>query len=660
MATLLANFPQWELLRKQIAEDDLCGEHYVMLVQHHEELAQNHKDLIIRREELKEAMYTDFKTALARFPYYISFWKSYAALVERLDGVKARIEVLARSVSVFPYSLDLWKDYTTLLVERRLHTNEEIKEIFARGAKLVGGHFLSHDFWDSYLSFVLEIDGKNSNDYINVLLEIVKLPLHQYSRYYESFMERVPNFPIEDLIPEVVLKHFLNERFGGNKEVENDSTEIIDAYFSENFLKVQKITNEKWVFESKLTKTDFDFNVLTPDDIKPWLEYIEYERARNDMESGVLLFERAVVPTCFLKDVWIEYARFLIHQKADNSTITKVFNRACDLFVPHDVLDLRYMFAKYHELERKDIPAAKQVLLSCISKNRTNCDPVSQYITLLFKYAQDTNGLLTALLMVVDLFERENASASDNKRRKGKEIQQKIEINNDDVTELQSLLSYKTVGQLITSVVKYQWIISENIEAARKTLERFFKYECVKCNKEYWFTYYKLTATLGEKQSLTNMINYIKVKSQLGITDLNLLLNSYKIFMFKNCKIDELTKNKREYRRIFLETDIESSTHERHFLKVRLSADDNEETVNKRLFRENGHPASVCAGFPITTNPIPMTEPLLEYRHEILFGLKDGEPFFKSKTLANPLPQFRNVEKANALLKYNRDSESSI
>lgn len=665
MGSQLANFPQWEVLRRHLQSDEFSEKTYEEITAHHSELVKNHAVLFSQKKELKQLIYGDFKTILARFPYYTTLWKQYASLVETLDGVEGKIKVFERSLFVFPQSLELWVEYVQILVDSRVRPNEEIKDVLERGSGLIGRHFLSHEYWDIYLGFVLEVDGKNSNDYINVLLKIIKLPLHQYSRYYETFMELVPNFSIHDLITEEDLNGFITEKFNNEKDADNDSVEIIDSYFNENFELVQKVTNEKWGFESKITKSDFDFKPLTIDELTPWVEYIDYELNRDDVPSAVSLFERAIVPTCFLNDIWIKYTRFLIQHKVDNSNIVKVFNRACDQFVPFDVLDLRYMYIKFLELVKKDDDSAKKVFLSTISKNNTDCDPVCKYISFLLRKVEDKNSLIGDLLTAVKLYELENYNSSDeesSKKRKLKTSQkeQMLEIHTEDIKTMYGLLTYRTIGQVIVSIVKYQWLELSDIVKTRETLEKFFKYELVKCNREYWFAYYKFESIQNEKPNLTNLINYVKLHSQLTPNDLNLLLNQYKKYMFKNCKIDELVKQKRDIHRIFLETDIESSTHERHFLKFRLSEENNEETENRRLFRENGHPSSICEGVPMTTNPIPLMEPLLGFKQEILFGLKGNKPIYKSKTIANPVPQFRNVEKANSLLKYNRDSESSI
>lgn len=660
----LGNFPQWEVLRKQIASDEFCAKFYQEIIQHHEELVENHYDLLLKRIDLKELMYEDFKSTLARFPYYTEVWKRYAALVGKLDGLEGKLKVFERCLSVFPYSLELWIEYVNNLIENNFKSNEEIKSILEKGSELIGRHFLSHEYWDIYLNFILEIDGKNSNDYINILLKIIKLPLHQYSRYYKCLMELAPNFSILDLIPKDELDEYITHKFNNEKNADNDSAEIIDSYFNDNFQTIQKLTNEKWIFESKITKFDFDLTLVTEEELTPWIEYIDYEIKRNDLKSGISLFERAVIPTCFIKNIWIKYTRFLIHQKAGNSSIVKVFNRACDQFVPFDILDLRYMYIKYLQLIKLDDESVKNVFISTISKNNTNCDPVCKYISFLLCKTDDKDSFIKDLLTAVKLYEFENYGDNPavSKKRKLNKPQEdnNYHIYNDDIKVLYDFLTYRTISQLIVSIVRYQWIELSNIEKTRETFEFFFKYELVKCSREYWFSYFKFEYMQGGKHNLTNLINYIKLYSQLAPKDLNLLLNNYKVFMFRNCKIDELVKHKRDIHRIFLETDIESSTHERHFLKIRLSEDNTEETENKRLFKENGHPASICEGIPTTTNPIPLMEPLLGFRHEIPFGLKGNKPIFKSKTIANPLPQFRNVEKANTLLKYNRDSESLI
>ena len=56
--------------------------------------------------------------------------------------------------------------------------------LFERGAANVGLDFLSHLFWDKYIEF-----EKSMQDYLRVMKvldRIIRIPIHQYARFFEE------------------------------------------------------------------------------------------------------------------------------------------------------------------------------------------------------------------------------------------------------------------------------------------------------------------------------------------------------------------------------------------------------------------------------------------------------------------------------------------
>lgn len=637
------DFPDWAKIRTGLEDvSEFSGKE---MAKHHLNFAETHLEFILKHKRMKEELKADFERVLDMYPFWTALWQDFAELELKLGGPLAKLEVYQKATSASPYSLELWLGYGQLLVEKNTKS-EEVKRILAKGGDLVGSHFLSHDYWDLYLSYLESIDGtKNTNDYINVLLKIIRLPLYQYSRYYESFLELATNFAVEDLIPGIEIGDGKNE------------IEVINSHFNENFTKIQNLSNERWKYESKLEQVDFTLDLISQDDLSPWIKYLDWAMEK-DKSNCVALFERALIPACFVQDIWMKYLRFMIHEEMPENQIVKTFNRACDKFTPLDLLDLRYMFVKYLQLVRKDDMKAKEVLLSIITQNDTNCGPVAVFIDFLLSKASSKDLLITDLETMIEISENgKKKIEGSTKKRKLQTAEPTLEhVKNSDLKLLYPLLTYRTVGQLIVSIVRFYWSDPKN---ARSTLSHYFKYEIVKCNKAYWFTYFKLEYMERDLKNLTNIVNYIVLQSHLTPNDINILLLQYKELAFKNNQ--NLPQSKNEMIRIFLETDVESSTHERHYLKKCSSLGDIE--FNKMLFKQNGHPGATCDGIPITTNPISITQPLKNKKNriEVLHGLDEKGNVLKGFTYApNSLPVFRNVEKANNVLKYDRDFEKSM
>lgn len=657
--SILHNFPQWEKMKKELEDDFFNDSLWNELVLHHEKLIADHKELLKSRTELKGLIYADMDQLLTKYPYFTVYWKRYVTMVYTLEGLKPSIRVLERAVISFPYSLDVWIDYVNILLANKLKADKEMNQIFLQGADKVGCHFLAHQFWDIYLDWAKSVYGVHSNDYIAILIRIIKLPLHQYAKYNQEFMRLSKNFAITDLVAKDNLVTYVKRKYDGLNEeemeeyIENHSEKLISSFFGDILAQVETRAQEKWKFESVL-KTDFDFNMITLEELDKWIKYLEneemYYQTRDelsDINELIALYERALIPTCLSDQVWIRYARFLIQNKGNNDRIMHVFNRACDHFVPLDLKEVRYMYAKFFELKLKDLEKCKQVYLSLISKSPTETEPVSKYIEFLILHQNENStnaGLVHDILNCVYKFNQEKGpiehlskKKKTNRPIKG-QTQSNFEIISPDVKDLYDKLTFWNAGQLIVSVCKFYWLTKKDLKLTRDTLMTFFNTFTVKSSKVFWFFFFKFELCQRNRKNLANIVSQVRTGSTLNISDINIIIEQYNSFVLKNFTVTELKDGQRDLIKNMLETDVESSLHMKHYLKVRLAEDNDEETTNRRLVKENGHPAAMCEGRPTLTNPLLISENT-----------------FKTST-APALPRFRNVEKASLNVKYIHES----
>lgn len=660
-SSILHNFPQWEKINKDLEDDPFSDSLWNDLVSHHEKLIADHKELLKSRRELKTLLYSDMDRLLTKFPYYAIYWKRYVTMVYTLEGLKPSINILTRAVFQFPYSLEIWVDYVNILVTNKIKTDEEMAEIFRKGAGFVGFHFLGHQFWDIYLDWAKNVYGVNSNDYIRIFIKIVKLPLYQYAKFNEDFINLRKNFHVLDLIEKNQLVDYIKQKKYNDGKIEDfddfieeNSNSLIEDYFNDILIDVQARVQDKWKYESSI-KVDFDLKLVTINELNEWISYIEYEenyikiKNKNQISINdeiISLYERSLVSTCLSDQMWIRYARYLIQNNGNNDQIVSVFNRACDHFVPLELKDIRYMYIKYLELKVGKLEECKVIFLSMITNLPTESEIVSKFVDFLINYesAQEKDNLIKDVLNCVHRYNKENSTHKNTDKRKkinglnNNISSQNLEIKSQDINELYKRLNFWTIGQLIVNICKYYWFIKKDIKLTRDTLMSFFNTASVKSNKSYWYFFFKFEVCQRNKKNLTNIIESVRVYSTLNVSDINFLIDEYVSFVFKNFTVTELKQNERDIIKNFLETDFESSMHMKHFLKTRLAEDNNEDTVNRKLVRENGHPAATCEGRPTLINPLPL--------YDNTFNVEG----------AHPLPRFRNVEKASLNVKYIHES----
>ncbi|GMM31221.1 Prp39 protein [Martiniozyma asiatica (nom. inval.)] len=623
---------EWDSLQSRVLEEPYDGDAWDKLISYNESLVN-----ISGISKEKKRIYADFDTLLTRFPYHTTYWKRYVAVAYSMDGLSKSLIILKRALLLFPQSLDLWVDYINILIANNVLKPAEMKATFEQGAKYVGRHFLSHDYWNVYLEWTIKHDGRNSNEFISLLLRIIKIPLYEYSKYYETFTGVMGNFPIKDLIEEKSIEEWINnhyseqlDRYSIDDIVEANSLDIISSFFEYNFEKIQRETNDRWIYESKLERVDFDLSSLSNQELQPWLDYIKFEMENGNIEQTIALFDRMVIPACLCENVWQMYARYLIQNNCNDSHIDKVFTLACDVFIPSDLLNIRYMYIKYLELVKKDPAQVKNVYLSIISNQNTNGEPVAKYLNYLMSQSSSPQTLIDDILTALNLYRKENDLHSQTTKRQKQEIQtQTLTIHDVDIQNLYSKLTYRTIGQLVVSMTSYYWFT--------KKISKKHDHEIVKPSVEYWYFYFNFELKEKNITNLTNIINYIKYSSSMSPIDINRLILRYVDYIFKNKTLNELNSTSREILRYFLETDVESSLHEKHFLKIRADGNNDEEAFNLRLWRQNGHPSATCDGRPTNSNPIRVADTL--WRKDCF-----------------ERPKFRNVEKANIPVKYIQES----
>ena len=65
------------------------------------------------------------------------------------------------------------------------HDTEKVREVFERAVAACGMDFLSHPLWDKYLEY--EESKGHMDQVLNILDRVIRLPLHQYVRYFEKY-----------------------------------------------------------------------------------------------------------------------------------------------------------------------------------------------------------------------------------------------------------------------------------------------------------------------------------------------------------------------------------------------------------------------------------------------------------------------------------------
>lgn len=644
----ISRYSMWLTLQKEVESEPEDFSKWTKLIDEIEQQVAQNTNEISSSHDVKKVIHYDFDRLLGRYPFLSQVWKQYVTIEYTLSGLESSAKVLERAVKAFPQSLDLWLDYININITNKLLPADGIRSLFQKALKLVGRQFMAHPIWDLYIEWEEQNSGHNSNEYLNIYLQIIWIPLYEYARYFEAFTDLRSHFTIRDLIPEntsnTVLSNVLDQlKINGTNWDELDDEKLqtlIDTYFKAIFARTQKGTNERWKYESAITRLQFEPKPVSDEDFKCWADYLDFEEKNGDIEQIICLYERCLITECQYQSVWMRYIRFLIQNTTNEDKVLQCFNNAINRFLLKTDLKIRYMFSKYYELKLHDTEKAENILLEVVKQNPAEYEPVGRIFRLIYRHAKDKDIIIKDALACVmnihlDMTKKDNISNPRKKRRVDASV---TEIKSAKLANLTHILNFKNCSQLVVEVGKIYWLDRHSIKETREVLIKFFNFRIMRSSEPYWLFFVKFEMCEGNTHNLTNIVNYIKFYSEMSITVTNTILSEYNSYMLKNGTTEQISNISRELIRNTLECDMESSTAMKHFLKARLDRDLNEKAVNKRLISENGHPSGVAEARPLISNQI-------DYELGI------------SELGTAPIPRFSQVERANATVRFAHQDE---
>jgi pre-mRNA-processing factor 39 len=233
--------------------------------------------------------------------------------------------------------------------------------LFERGASCVGLDFLAHPFWDKYLEFE---DRLEAQDKIFAILDrVIKIPMHQYARYFERFRQLAHSRPIHELLPVETLAQFRAEVEAdnvtfqqgpkGELEIEREIRTKIDNFHLEIFTRTQTETTKRWTYESEIKRPYFHVTELDHAQLANWRKYLDFEEAEGDYIRAVFLYERCLVTCAFYDEFWFRYARWMSAQDGKQEEVRNIYQRASALYVPISRPGIRLQYAYFEEMSER-------------------------------------------------------------------------------------------------------------------------------------------------------------------------------------------------------------------------------------------------------------------------------------------------------------------
>lgn len=229
--------------------------------------------------------------------------------------------------------------------------------LFERGASFVGLDFLAHPFWDKYLEYE---ERQEAHDRIYAIhARIIRIPMHQYARYYERFRTLSHSRPLDEVAPADDIARFRSEveaesmAYGGVQrpelEVERDIRAKVDNMYYEIFTATQNEVSKRWTYESEIKRPYFHVTELEHSQLANWRKYLDFEEAEGDYARIVCLYERCLTTCALYDEFWFRYARWMFAQPGKEEEVRNIYLRAGTMFVPVSRPGIRLQWAYFEE-----------------------------------------------------------------------------------------------------------------------------------------------------------------------------------------------------------------------------------------------------------------------------------------------------------------------
>ncbi|KAI9229342.1 MAG: hypothetical protein DHS80DRAFT_29867 [Piptocephalis tieghemiana] len=313
-----------------------------------------------------------FDAFLDHYPLCFGYWKKYADLSYIMSGNQpaGAKKVFERAVQAFPNSVDLWSAYGSFAIDTMPEDVQGVQAIFERGATSCGLDFLSHPFWDNYISF--EEKRGDTVAVARILCRIAHIPMHQYARYFEALNALISTVPLEGLGSPEELEAWAND--GSPPEDESAKEAKIrdkakSTYITHLYPATQAETTKRWVYEAEIKRPYFHVRPLDDAQLANWHAYLDFEEGEGDDLRILALYDRALVACALYDAFWVRFIRWLRSRPSSSplsqtDRIRDAYSRATRTFIPVERPMLKLQWALYEEAEGDRIDDARDLYSS--------------------------------------------------------------------------------------------------------------------------------------------------------------------------------------------------------------------------------------------------------------------------------------------------------
>ncbi|CAB5325350.1 unnamed protein product [Rhizophagus irregularis] len=458
-----------------------------------------------------------FDQFLAKFPLCFGYWKKYADFELTIQGPTEAEKIYERGVVAIANSVDLWTQYCGFKIEHYSDDLEAIRGLFERGAANVGLDFLSHLFWDKYVEF-----EKSVQDYVRVMKvldRIIRIPIHQYARFFEDFNNLLSTRPIAELLTSEQYKKYEEEVKATpptptegtegeqplpptektEEQIQNEIRTRVYNLYVDSYTKTHNEVNKRWVFEQEIKRPYFHVKEMDIPQLTNWRRYLDFEESEGDDTRIQVLYERCLVACALYEEFWQRYAHWMISKnRCDDAR--NIYIRAISVFIPISRPSIRLSFSCLEE-QQGNIEEARDIYKNIMESSLGHVETIMKYTH--FERRRNPDDLSKALNILTSALESDT-------------------------------LDEKSKSYIIVQYSKMIWHHKGSVEDARQ----IFQQNATKCldSKYFWWNWFKFELSQNDSEVETyvkNVVEMIRNVTTLSAETIRDIQNSYLEFLME-------------------------------------------------------------------------------------------------------------------------------
>ncbi|XP_033110501.1 pre-mRNA-processing factor 39-like [Anneissia japonica] len=367
-----------------------------------------------------------FEEFFSRYPYCYGYWKKYADLEKKNGNMDMAKEVFLQSLKAIPLSVELWIHFINFTMQATKDEDDRvdtIRKLFEQAIEAAGTDFKSDKLWDMYIKF--EKEQKDWKRLTHIYDRLIRIPTQLYSHHFEKFKKHLNSQPIKEVLSDAEYEKLRSEFLedieaeleaslkeedadvpGGDvappglddgppglsdeppgvsdastgeqpkkttgasyiKQMKNETDQIKEKVLaSRNAIhqETEQEVSKRWAFEEAIKRPYFHVKPLEKQQLKNWIEYLDFEIAEGMLERVVILFERCLIACALYEDLWLKYAKFM--EPHSSEAVRSVYTRACTIHLPAK-LNIVSHWAAFEETQG-DFEKAREILEDLEKRN---------------------------------------------------------------------------------------------------------------------------------------------------------------------------------------------------------------------------------------------------------------------------------------------------